>query len=139
MIRLAHDSDIEKILKIWLSASLKAHNFIAETFWKSKIEEMRNLYLPSSEVYVFEKEDVLGFYALYGNVLAAIFVDPIVQNNGIGSEMLLHALKQRNKLTLHVYKENSSALRFYRRHGFICIDEQIDSNTGQPELILQIS
>lgn len=77
MIRPFNTQDMDTILDIWLSASLIAHNFIDADFWKSKTDDMRNIYIPSSETYVFEEQSfVKGFLSLYENRIAAIFVSP---------------------------------------------------------------
>ena len=74
MIRKCEHTDIETILEIWLSASIRSHDFIDAEFWVSQVDNMRDVYLPVSETYVYEqKGTVIGFYALYENTLAAIF------------------------------------------------------------------
>ncbi|BBI51597.1 hypothetical protein HORIV_40180 [Vreelandella olivaria] len=44
MIRQYLEADMDQILDIWLSASVKAHAFIESAFWKSKVSEMRDVY-----------------------------------------------------------------------------------------------
>ncbi len=111
MIRDYRAADIDQILAIWLSASIKAHEFIESAFWKSKISEMRDVYIPSSETLVYEAEGaVVGFYSLYENNLAAIFVAPGSQGKGLGSVLLDHAKSRRESLQLAVYKEILRAL-----------------------------
>jgi len=56
MVKKFSGSDIDPILDIWLSASIKAHDFIEASFWESQVENMRNIYIPVSETYVFESE-----------------------------------------------------------------------------------
>lgn len=61
-IRKAKTQDLESILKIWLEASVKAHHFIPTSFWQNQLDDMRNIYLPSSKNYVLEKYNtVIGF------------------------------------------------------------------------------
>ena len=52
MIRNYREADIEQILDIWLSASIKAHSFVGSEFWQSKVSEMRDMYIPASETFV---------------------------------------------------------------------------------------
>ncbi|WNO07952.1 N-acetyltransferase [Teredinibacter sp. KSP-S5-2] len=138
MIRNYKSRDMNSILGIWLSASVEAHHFIPSEFWQSKVEDMRNLYIPVSETYVFEADGkIVGFYCLYGDTLAAIFVLPNHQGKGIGSALMNDAKKRRKQLQLTVYKMNSSSTEFYKKHGFVIAGEQIDTNTGQPELMME--
>ena len=137
MIRDYQATDVDQILAIWLSASIKTHNFIESAFWKSKISEMRDVYIPASETLVYEAEgEVVGFYSLYESNLAAIFVEPGSQGKGFGSVLLDDAKTRRESLQLTVYKENASSIKFYEKHGFTLLGEQIDEHTGHPELIM---
>lgn len=138
MIRACISKDIEAVLDIWLSASLKAHDFIEPAFWKSQTGNMRHIYLPAAETHVYEKDsEVMGFYALNGDTLAALFVKPEFQGQGIGKQLLAHAKSRRNRLTLSVYKENEPACRFYQAQGFKVLREQPDAHTGHPEYVME--
>ncbi|EEX92070.1 GCN5-related N-acetyltransferase [Vibrio orientalis CIP 102891 = ATCC 33934] len=127
---------MDSVLEIWLNASVKAHDFVSAVFWESQVENMRNIYIPASETYVYEAESkVVGFYALYENSLAAIFVSPEFQGKGkgIGKQLLSHAKAQRAVLSLSVYKENQASYQFYLSQGFQVVSEQLDDHTGHPE------
>ncbi len=138
MIREYRESDIEHILDIWLSASIKAHDFVGPAFWKSKVSEMRTVYIPASETVVFEVDgQIAGFYCLYGSTLAAIFVSPNLQGQGIGSALMDDAKSRRSCLQLSVYSQNTPSINFYKQHGFISLGEQIDEHTGHPEFIME--
>ncbi|TMU22849.1 N-acetyltransferase [Halomonas sp. ATBC28] len=138
MIRKYREADIEQILDIWLSASIKAHSFVGSEFWQSKVSDMRDIYIPASETFVFEAdEQITGFYCLYGNTLAAVFVLPSLQGHGIGSALIEDAKSRRACLQLSVYRQNASSISFYQKHGFIALSEQIDEQTGYPEFIME--
>jgi len=95
---------------------------------------MRNIYIPASENYVYEVDSrIVGFYSLHENTLAAIFVLPEHQGQGIGTSLLNHAKNRRKKLKLSVYKENQASLAFYLSQGFSVLSEQADEHTGHHE------
>jgi len=138
MIRDYQNTDLDAVLNIWLTASIQAHHFVEPEFWQSKLGDMRDIYIPASETVVYEQERGLaGFYCLFGDTLAAIFVSPDVQSRGIGSALIADAKKRRQQLHLTVYKENSPSIRFYEKHGFGVVAEQIDDHTGQAELVMR--
>ncbi|WP_028303590.1 N-acetyltransferase [Oceanospirillum maris] len=138
MIRNYRAADIDQILAIWLSASIKAHDFIEYAFWESKISEMRDVYIPASETFVYEAEgEVVGFYSLYESNLAAIFVTPNSQGEGLGRVLINDAKNRRESLQLTVYKENAPSIKFYEKHGFTVLGEQIDEHTGHLEFIME--
>jgi len=140
MIREYRQADLDQILEIWLSASIKAHNFIAPEFWESKVNDMRDLYIPASETFIAESQGTMaGFYSLYGDNLAAIFVAPDLQGKGIGTALLDDAKKRRECLQLTVYKENVPSVKFYEKQGFVFVSEQMDEHTGHPELVMEYS
>ncbi|MDL4864309.1 N-acetyltransferase [Halomonas elongata] len=138
MIRAYREADIDQVLDIWLSASIKAHGFVDPSFWESKVDEMRDRYIPASETFVYERNDqVVGFYSLFEDTLAAIFVDPDLQGQGIGTTLLDDAKDRREELRLTVYRENAPSVRFYEKHGFVPLGEQVDENTGHAEIVMR--
>lgn len=138
MVRQYQGSDIEAVLDIWLRASIEAHDFVAAAFWESQLDDMRNLYIPGSETWVYEQEGaVLGFYSLCDNHLAAIFVEPQRQGLGIGKLLLAHAKAQRESLTLSVYQENQASCGFYLSQGFRIVSEQAEPHTGRMEYTMR--
>ncbi|ODC02887.1 GNAT family N-acetyltransferase [Terasakiispira papahanaumokuakeensis] len=137
MIRTFVQDDMEAVLSIWLDASIEAHHFIEAAYWQSKVQVMREVYLPASETFVFEREDgVIGFYSLYGDHLAALFVEPQAQGKGIGSALLSDAKKRRAALQLTVYQENPPSVLFYQHQGFEIQQAQQDEHTGHAEWLM---
>lgn len=138
MIRKATNGDIEKIMKIWLDASIKAHHFIEADFWKRRRDEVQNVYLPQSETYVYEdKHQLKGFISvILDNFIGALFVDNACQKKNIGSKLLDYVRQNRSSLTLKVYAKNQPALKFYQKHDFKIITERKDERTGEDELIM---
>ena len=140
IVREFNQADIDQIIEIWLEASIKVHDFMDSEFWKSKVNDMREIYIPSAETYVFEEEDELkGFVSLSGDTLAALFVSPRWQGEGIGKQLILKSKAIRDRLTLTVYRENRRSIEFYRKCGFKIIREQIDDHTGHSELLMEFS
>ncbi|WOT06734.1 N-acetyltransferase [Shewanella youngdeokensis] len=137
MIRSYKNDDIEAVLKLWLTASIKAHDFVDAEFWQSQVDNMRNIYLPASDIFVYQRgSKIIGFYALYETTLAALFVANDAQGQGVGKQLLSHAKSQRTRLSLCVYKENEPSIKFYMSQGFSIISEQTDKHTGHQELTM---
>lgn len=140
MIRTSRKSDIERILRIWLEVSSISHDFMPSGYWASKVNDMRHIYLPSSENYVYEKGGkVLGFISIIENNIAAIFVAPKQQGNGIGSKLIEFVKDKYRELHLSVYKTNTASISFYKKHGFSVEGQQIDENTGYPEISMKFN
>ena len=126
------------VLALWLSASIKGHEFIEPAFWEAQVEHMRKVYIPASETHVYVLDGtVVAFYSLRDEDLAALFVAPGFQGRGIGEALLEDAGRRRTMLTLSVYKENKAGCEFYLKRGFSIISEGICEHTGHPEYIMR--
>ena len=79
-------------------------------------------------------KDVKGFTAYYKNVdakqlyVTLICVDKQLQGQGLGSKMLeiLESLKDEGfeAIALEVVKTNQTAYQFYKKHGFIELEDR---------------
>jgi putative acetyltransferase len=139
MIREFKEEDTPRIIDIWLTASIIAHDFIEQSYWEEKIEDMQSIYLPSSKTFVYTYEDpnnVLGFVSLVDNYIAAIFVEPTCQGKGIGKQLISFVKEKHNKLELGVYSKNLNSISFYKQQGFLISGEKIEEHTGETELIM---
>ena len=82
---------------------------------------------PFSKYLVYiENNDVLGFcyyYEIYDKLeIAYIFVKEIYRNNNIGSKLLEYLItnnQDKENITLEVNQNNASALKLYKKYGFI--------------------
>lgn len=133
MIRNFEQQDLDQVVRIWLEGSLIAHNFIPEDYWKGKSEEMREIYLPSSKTFVYENAELLGFISMKDNYIAALFVDPKEQGKGIGKQILNFVKCLYPSLELNVYAENLNSVEFYKKQGFVILEENIEEDTGHKE------
>jgi len=139
MIRKFSGPDMDAVLNIWLEASIEAHSFIDREFWGSNIDDMRNVYLPASDTYVYEEDGaVKGFLSLADNTVAALFVSPEFQGRGVGRELLDEARGIRKSLELCVYKKNIKAFDFYKRYGFNVVEERVDERSGEIEVLMRM-
>ena len=125
MIRNMTSEDIDRVMEIWLSATIKTHSFISEEYWQRNLAVVRDTYLPQSNTILWEENGIGG-----------IFVDPKLQGKGIGSALMLTLQQIWPILSLRVYAKNLRAVQFYRRHGFKILMSEIDKNTGEEELLM---
>ncbi len=91
-----------------------------------------------AEVWVAEAEKVLGFIAVTGKIVPSLFVTPGHQGQGIGSALLAVAQVGRTELSLHCFQQNTQALAFYAKHGFVEIsrDDAGQNEEGLPDVEL---
>lgn len=139
MIRISEEKDVDRIVQIWLNASILAHDFIPSSYWKERIEDMKSVYLPASETFVYEEcACIEGFISMMDNHIAAIFVNPEKQGLGIGKALINYVKRSYPVLTLSVYSKNAGSVQFYQKLGFIISGENVEENTGEMELYMEL-
>lgn len=133
MIREFKESDIDKIMDIWLNVNIEVHNFIDADYWKSNFE-MVKVMMYNAEIYVYENNNIIsGFIGLIDNYIAGVFVDSNFRSQGIGKALIDYVKNIKNKITLNVYDKNIRAIDFYKREGFKALTKNIDDATGERE------
>ena len=140
MIRKYEEKDIDELLDAWYSASQVAHPFLSEDFFDRERKKIPEEYIPRAEIWVYEQNNrVVGFIALIGNLVGAIFVDPDLHGTGIGRALMEHAKSLRSFLELDVFKENRIGRNFYDKCGFIKMYEHQHEETGFMQLRLKLT
>ena len=139
MIRKIENKDIDKIMNIWLTSTIKAHDFIPKEYWESNYNTVKDVYIPMSETFVYEdEEDIKGFISIINNeFIGALFVDTSYQGGGIGKQLINYVIYRYKKLNLAVYKENKKSVKFYLDRGFKIIQEQVNEDSGYEEYIME--
>ena len=81
-------------------------------------------FIERGPIFVAEEDGVVvGFSGVHDGELTHLYVDPAVQNRGIGSALMEHAKTESPEgLYLWVFQKNEGARRFYERHGFGLVD-----------------
>ena len=138
MIRRAVPADMDKIISLWLKETAAAHFFIPRSYWENNAELVKTKLLPEAETFVFcDKHQIKGFLSLLsGNYVGALFVCKDYQGQGIGRKLMEYVRRHRSSLSLRAYAQNEKALCFYRRLGFKIVSENIEAQTGIPEVLL---
>ena len=75
--------------------------------------------------YVYDDGVIKGFMQIDNIQLKKLFVEPVLQNNGIGSELLKFANVNFNVNYLWALEKNIKAIKFYLSNGFRATDEKI--------------
>lgn len=138
MIRPFTDSDLGRVMQLWLETNRKAHSFIPSAYWTDHYEPVKAM-LPQAALFVCENDAtgcIEGFIGLMGNEVAGLFVADGAQSKGVGKRLLDHAKHTKDSLRLHVYQKNTRAAAFYLREQFVVQAETVDTATGEAEFIM---
>ena len=87
----------------------------------SRMEAFKTVF---ENIWVYDDGVVKGFIQVDSQEIKKLFVEPVLQGNSIGSELLLFAVEACNANHLWALEKNLRAIRFYERHGFCVTDEK---------------
>jgi putative acetyltransferase len=80
--------------------------------------------LQESDIYVCEDKGILGYGALFGSEIRALFVYPDCRGKGVGKLLLKYLLSLvEGQVILYVAKTNAPAKKLYEKFGFEVVDE----------------
>ena len=93
----------------------------------------------SAEVWVAVTDRPIGFVAVTGDVVPALYVVPDYQRQGVGKALIGSAGQGRSGLQLHCFQANSGARAFYAALGFreIARDDVGHNDEGLPDVTLR--
>ena len=132
MIRKHTEDDLEQLLTIWSLSSTKAHPFLKKEFVEKVSSDMRNLYMPNTETWVYEVEgEIIGFVSMMDNEIGGLFVLPDNMGKGIGRQLVDFVSKSHKVLEVEVFEKNEIGRAFYDKYGFQAIKEFIHEESGE--------
>ena len=140
IIRKYNEADIVGVLSSWENASKIAHPFLKEDFLAQERKSIPELFLPNADTWVVDVDNqVVGFIALIGNEVGAIFLQPEHHGNKMGKLMMDKAQELHGDLEAEVFEKNSIGRNFYAQYGFKLIKEKVHEQTGERILRLKFT
>jgi len=113
---------------------------MTEEFLAQERINTTEIYLPNTDTWVMEIDgEVVGFIALMGNEVGAIFLQPEFHGKGAGKALMDKAQELHGDLEVEVFKENSIGRKFYSQYGFELLEEKLHEPTGQQVLRLRFT
>lgn len=129
-----HHNDIKKVKQVAKLTWEDAYSHFLpievqqKTLEEAYSEETMNKRFNHSTMFVVEKHEEIIGYAFFSvkkedgeALLESIYIRPNQQNEGIGTRLIQHGIKELQplkKLSLHVMKGNKKSLLFYKAKGF---------------------
>jgi len=139
-IRPYLDKDLEELLLAWENSSKIAHPFLKSDFLVQERKNIPELYLPNADTWVTDVDNqVVGFIALIGNEVGAIFLQPEHQGKKMGKLMMDKAQELHGDLEVEVFEKNLIGRNFYSQYGFKQIEEKVHEQTGERVLRLKFT
>jgi putative acetyltransferase len=137
-LRLYRVDDEDATIELWRQTWQQAYpsiDFAARVAWWR--ERWRNELVPNASIIVAEQSnELIGFVTIDGSG----YLDQLVVSANHWGSALANALVDEAKrlspagVTLLVNKDNSRAIRFYERNGFVHAGEDVNPTSGRPVL-----
>ena len=84
------------------------------------------------KIWVYDDGVVKGFIQIHGTEVEKLFVEPVLQGNSIGAQLLEYAISEKNVDHLWALEKNTKAIAFYQRHGFgMTGDKKFEEDTTE--------
>ena len=136
-IRQARYDDIERIAEILvLNYRLNFYPIFRNDdfyFKELTVAKQTNNYVNDlNSIWVYDDGVVKGFIQIENAEVKKLFVEPVLQRNSIGAELLEYAIAEKNVHFLWALEKNTKAIAFYKRHGFdITNDKKYEEDTTE--------
>ena len=88
-----------------------------------------------ASIWVYDDGTVKGFIQVANGQIKKLFVEPVLQGNSIGSELLQFAVREQGGEYLWALKKNTRAIAFYQRHGFWLTGEKMPEDDTEEYLV----
>lgn len=133
MIRAMKSADLPRIKEIYIKSNSAVNLNVPEDHFQKDSAFFTNETLYKCENWIFEQNgQVLGIISVSHDYIEGLFIHSDFWNKGIGSELLNYVLKIKKELRLQVYENNSNAIKFYKKHGFVITGGGICQMTELP-------
>lgn len=142
-IRKAKREDLSRIGEIYVFNNRANYYPVFKdkmySFNKLQVVSIIDEYFKADEVleniYVFDDGVISAFMEIKGTEICKLYVDPFFQNKGIGSELIIFAIKKLKVNHLWVLQENDKAISFYQRHGFYLTNVRMDIENTDKKIV----
>ncbi len=131
------ENDLEQIMRVWYESSILAHPFLNSEFVEKVKSDMRNIYIPNSETWVYENDEgVVGFISMIDKEIGGLFVLPKNHSRGIGTKLVNFVNEFHDELEVEVFERNKIGRAFYNKLGFTLIKKFTHDESG--EIVLRL-
>lgn len=136
VIRRAEDSDARPAADVWLRSFAGALPTVRCAHDEAEVRDwFARVLVPRYETWVaVTVNSVVGLMVLNGQELKQLYLDPAWRGRGLGNRFMSLAKEQQPEgLTLWTFQVNTSAHRFYERHGFIAVERTDGARNDERE------
>ncbi|MDO5644662.1 MAG: GNAT family N-acetyltransferase [Dermabacter sp.] len=132
-------SEYPQLVDIWRSAVLATHDFLDPSDAERIEDSLIPQYFPAVSMLVAEgPSGPVGFAGVAEGNLEMLFVLNSVRGTGVGTALLNEAIAQHGVTTVDVNEQNTGALGFYLKRGFVRVGRSELDGDGRPYPLLHL-
>ncbi len=110
-------------------------------FSQIQVKHLAEEYMHESALentFVYDDGVVKGVIDIEGCEIKRLFVEPVLQGQKIGTELLHYAIEKCNAKNLWALEKNTRAISFYTKNGFLKLRER-KYEEGTTEYLIKLS
>ncbi|PTL80104.1 acetyltransferase [Vitiosangium sp. GDMCC 1.1324] len=134
------EHDFDELINVWEASVRATHDFLpaADIDWLRP--KIRNEYfgMVNLRAYRDEADKILGFVGVAGGNVEMLFIAPATRGQGIGKQLLQHAIEHLGATTVDVNEQNPQAVGFYLHEGFETTGRSELDGQGKPYPLLHM-
>jgi len=136
----AYDEQYRRqIIEVWEKSVLATHHFLSQDDFDDIKELVRSIDFKTLQVYCLtDSAMIAGFIGVDAGKIEMLFLDPGYFGQGLGKALLTFAIGELGARELDVNEQNTKALEFYRRSGFVVFDRMDKDGQGKDYPLLKM-
>ena len=139
-VRAGTPADVPRALAIWRDAVDATHGFLTPADRRVIDRMVAEEFLPNVQLWLVDDPAgvAAGFLVMDGDMIDALFVDPVVHGQGYGTALLDHALSLVPGALVEASEQASNAVQFYEARGFVRVGRSETDPQGRPYPLIQL-
>lgn len=135
------DADLDALTALWEASVRATHHFLVPDEPGLYRPLVRHEALPAADLYLVRRPDgrPAAFLGLDGEKIEMLFVAPDRLRQGLGRQLIRHAVMRCGARQVDVNEENAAARAFYARMGFRIVARDAKDPSGHNHPILHLA
>ncbi|KTC17566.1 acetyltransferase [Pseudomonas marginalis ICMP 9505] len=140
VIHTAKTSDYARLAQLWEDSVRATHDFLPDSYIVLLKDLVLTRYLDAVMLICTKdaRQRITGFAGVAAGKVEMLFIDPQHRGQGLGRDLLRHAIEHLNADILDVNEQNPQALGFYLKQGFEVVGRAEHDGLGQPYPLLHM-
>lgn len=136
----AQPADHAAMLTVWEASVRATHHFVSEADIQLFRPLVKQAFTHTIALVCARdaNQNVLGFVGVAEGKIEMLFVDPAWRGQGVGKQLLRHAMETLKATQLDVNEQNGQAVGFYMHEGFIVAGRSAVDGLGKPYPLLHM-